>query len=198
MANLSAGTFILVSGVQDLVNINVVCCIVDCWEANGTGEPLVKVNVFREVGDNFRLENVRKVVDPTLWFVPKVVQTLDFISVTPNQIKDITFVFKTSFLLDLPQYRMVQGISNVFQLPYPIDSLKVPDDKCLAFASCYNAFRLYCPDCYLTRVWNVLKLIPDEMNCLLRQYATGCSRIFGPRFCTPLFIRIFLSVSDEQ
>ena len=52
MADLSAGTFVLVCGVSDLVDVDVVCCIVDCWEANGTGEPFVKVNVFREVGDN--------------------------------------------------------------------------------------------------------------------------------------------------
>jgi hypothetical protein len=159
MADLSAGTFVLVCGVSDLVDVNVVCCIVDCWEANGTGEPFVKVNVFREVCDKFHLENVRKVVDPTLRFVPEVVQTFDFISIAPNQIKDIAFVFKTSFLLDLPQYYVVQGISNIFQLRYRSDSLKVPDDKCLAFASCYNAFRLYRPDCYSSRIWNELELI---------------------------------------
>jgi hypothetical protein len=45
------------------------------------GEPFVKVNVFREVGDNFHdLENVREVTDPTLRFVPEVVQTLEFMT----------------------------------------------------------------------------------------------------------------------
>jgi hypothetical protein len=58
-ADLSAGTFVAVSGIQNAVNNDVFCCVVDCWEANKTGEPLVKVNVFREVGDNFHLENVR-------------------------------------------------------------------------------------------------------------------------------------------
>ena len=68
MADLSAGTFVLVSsGV-----VNEVCCIVDCWEANGAGEPAMKVNVFREVSDNFHLENVREVTDPTLQFFPKL------------------------------------------------------------------------------------------------------------------------------
>jgi hypothetical protein len=42
-ADLSAGTFVLLSGVQNAVDVDVVCCIVDCWEANGIGdEPLVK------------------------------------------------------------------------------------------------------------------------------------------------------------
>jgi hypothetical protein len=72
--------------------------------------------VFREVGDNFHLENVREVTDPTLRFVPEVAQTfLEFRSISPTKIKDIAFVFKTSFLLDLPQYHVVQGISNVYQ-----------------------------------------------------------------------------------
>jgi hypothetical protein len=119
MADLSAGTFVLVSsGVVDEV-----CCIVDCWEApNGAGESTMKVNVFREVGNNFRLENVREVTDPTLRFVPEVVQTLELRSISPNEIKDIAFVFKTSVLLESPQYHVVQGISNVFQLRYRSDS----------------------------------------------------------------------------
>jgi hypothetical protein len=85
-ADLSAGTFALVSGIQNVVDVDVICCVLDCWEANGTGEPLVKVNAFREVGNNFYLENVREVTDPTLRFVPEVVQTLEFRSISPNQI----------------------------------------------------------------------------------------------------------------
>ena len=102
------------SGVVDEV-----CCIVDCWEApNGASESTMKVNVFREVGNNFCLENVREVTNPTLWFLLEVVQTLEFRSISPNEIKDIAFVFKTSVLLESPQYHVVQGILNVFQLCY--------------------------------------------------------------------------------
>jgi hypothetical protein len=170
MSALSAGTFVLVSGVQDVVDVKVVCCIVDCWGANGTSEPSLKVNVFREVGDNFPLENVRKVIDPTLHFVPEVVQTLEFRSISPNQIIDIAFVFKTSFLLDSPQYHVVQGISNVFQLRYRSDSSLIGVGKCLPFPSCYESFSFY-PDCYSSRIWNGLELIRDEMNRLLGRYA---------------------------
>ena len=156
MADLSAGTFVLVSGVQNAVDV--VCCIIDCWEANGTGEPFVKVNVFRKVGNNFHLKNVREVTDPMLRFVPEVLQTLEFRSISPNEIKDIAFVFKTRFLLDLPQYHVVQGISNVYQLRYHSDGSIIPEDKCLAFPSCYDSFIFY-PDCYSSRIWNVLELI---------------------------------------
>jgi hypothetical protein len=55
------------------------------------------------MGDNFHHEDVREVIDLALWFVPKEVeQNLELQSMSPNQIKDIAFVFKTSFLLDLP------------------------------------------------------------------------------------------------
>jgi hypothetical protein len=160
MADLSAGTFVLVSsGVVDEV-----CCIVDCWEApNGAGESTMKVNVFREVGNNFRLENVREVTDPTLRFVPEVVQTLELRSISPNEIKDIAFIFKTSVLLESPQYHVVQGILNVFQLRYRSDSSMIAEKKCLPFPSCLDTFIWY-PDCYSSRIWNVLKLIRDEMN----------------------------------
>ena len=70
---------------------------------------------FWTVGDNFHLENVREVTDPTFWFVPKVVETLELRSISPNPIKDIAFVFKT-VILECPQYHVVQGILNVFQL----------------------------------------------------------------------------------
>jgi hypothetical protein len=111
-----------------------------------------------EVGDNFHLENVREVIDPTLRFVPKVVQTLEFRSISPNQINDIAFVFKTCFLLDSPQYHVVQGISNVFQLRYRSDSSGIAVDKCLPFPSFYESFSLY-PDCYSSHIWNGLELI---------------------------------------
>lgn len=166
MADLSAGTFVLVSGIQDLVDVSVICCIVDCCDPNG----MIKVNVFRELGDHFHIENVRKVIDPTLHFVPKVVQTLEFRSVSPNQIKDIAFIFKTSFLLASPQYHVVQGILNVFQLRYHSDSSLIAVEKCKPFPSCYRSFCFY-PDCYSSHIWNGLGLIQDELNCLLGQYA---------------------------
>jgi hypothetical protein len=121
MADLLAGTFVLVStGNDDLL---VICCIVDCFEKqanNGAGEPstTMKVNVFRVLCDDFPLENVREVVDPTIRFVPEVVQTSEFISVAPTEIKYIAFVFKTDVLSLAPHYHAVQGISNVFQLRY--------------------------------------------------------------------------------
>lgn len=130
----------------------------------------MKVNVFREVGDNFHLENVREVTDPALRFVPEVAQTLEFRSICPTMIKDIAFVFKTSFLLDLPQYHVVQGISNVFQLRYRSDSSKIPEGKCPAFPSCYDSFMLLYPDCYSIRIWNGIEVIRDVMNRLLGSY----------------------------
>ena len=153
----SAGTFVLVlSGVVDEV-----CCIVNCWEApNGASKSTMKVNVFREVGNNFHLENVREVTHPTLWLMPEVVQTLELRSISPNEIKDIAFIFKTSVLLESPQYHVVQGISNVFQLCYQSDSSMIAEKKCLPFPSCLDTFIWY-PDYYLSRIWNALKLIQD-------------------------------------
>ena len=160
MADLLAGTFMLVSsGVVDEV-----CWIVDCCEApNGASESTMKVNVFREMGDNFRLENVREVTHPTPWFVPEVVQTLELRSISPNEIKDIAFIFKARVLLESPQYHVVQGISNVFQLRYQSDSSMIAEKKCLPFPSCLDMFVWY-PDCYSSCIWNALKLIWDEMN----------------------------------
>ena len=167
MADLSAGTFVLFSSGL----IDEVCCIVDCWEApDGAGESSMKVNVFKEVGDSFLLEDVREVTDPTLRFVPEVVQTLELRSISPNEIKDVAFVFKTSDLLESPQYHVVQGISNVFQLRYRSDSSIISEKKCLPFPSCSDAFVWY-PDCYPSRIWNALELIRDEMNRQLGRYA---------------------------
>jgi hypothetical protein len=166
MADLSAGTFVLVSSGD----VDEVCCIVDCWEApNGAGDSAMKVNVFRQVSDNFRLENVREVTDPTLRFVPEVVQTLELRSISPNKIKDIAFVFKTRALLEYPQYHVVQGILNVFQLRYRSDSSIIPEKKCLPFPSCSDTFIWY-PDCYSSRIWNALELIRDETNQQLGRY----------------------------
>jgi hypothetical protein len=116
MADLAAGTFVLFSS-GDVDDLGEVCCIVDCGDPNGDEEQSdMKVNVFRELGNSIHIENVREVTDPTLRFVPEVVQTLEVRSISPKEIKDVAFVFKTSVLLERPQYHAVQGISNVFHI----------------------------------------------------------------------------------
>jgi hypothetical protein len=132
----------------------------------------MKINFFHVLCDDFPLENVREVMDPTIRFVPEVVQMSEFISVAPTEIKDNAFVFKTDVLSLAPQYHAVQSISNVFQLRYRSNNSKIPNSKCLAFASSYESFTLlYFGLLHSSHIGSNLKLIHEGMNIILGCYA---------------------------
>jgi hypothetical protein len=174
-AHLHVGTFVILHGEVRSV-----------WRIVKFDDEHVVVNQFVTVATapiSIR-PSIRRITDVSTRHMTEVIQTAKLITIEPNEVEDIAFVFKEAEVRG-GERGFCQGMTNAFILRYKIlleegeEVLElVLDRDCLPFPSDYIGYRQQLSSCFPSSVWMHVSLIQQELARILGRTAEAAQGIF--------------------
>ena len=116
--------------------------------------------------------NIRQfaITEPHAKYIPEVCRSMSTLTIHPQLIVDIAFVFKADQVLD-GSVRNLQGMTNAFILRFDESGTKIPDTECLPFSCSYPEHAILFNTSFACHIWETLTIIHEEMERLLGRSA---------------------------
>ena len=188
---LNPGTFVIFDPPEDDAAVGqsklLIRCIVEAKNCSDHADEQsfgLVINLF-QVLDESQINEliICPIQDICIRDIPEIVQTERCLTVPTNSVTSIAFVFSLG-QLEQNEAMGCNGMDTLFLLRYRIDTQPVHPEWCLPYPSYYPAYHSNLPDCYLSRIWNALKVIRSEITHLMGCYSekqglynTVCSKV---------------------